>query len=258
MNRILKYDAFKIKKSKYWWICMLISACLVTLAVVLVANVNSVDPTATSRGLSSYKRMIFGANIVLFLIILSIFIAEDFKNGTIKNIASKGISRKNIAISKIIGVLIFATMFVFVNVISGIVSAILIDSKFVLSSSDMTNLLKYTALNLLQVYTYSCIFTFVAFLVKSAGSSIAIGFGLQSVIPLIFNLIDAFVIKSESMNISNILPSFLVQLMSQNTDNLAQITTKSGSLTIYIVAMLIEMIVFGVLSIFIFTKRDIK
>lgn len=258
MNRILKYDAFKVKKSKYWWICMLISACLITLGVALIANVNKLDPIATTRGLSSYKRIIFGANTIIFLIILSIFIAEDFKIGTIKNIASKGISRKNIVVSRIIWVLIFATIFVFVNVISGIVSAILIDNKFVLSSSDMTNLLKYTALNLLQVYTYGCIFSFIAFLVKSAGSSIAIGFGLQAVVPLVFNLINIFVIKSKNINISNILPSFLTQIISQDTNLVQSFPAEGGSLTIYVVAMLVEVAVFAMLSVFIFTKRDIK
>lgn len=61
--------------------------------VALIANVNKLEPIATIVAYQVIKYN-FRSKYYYISYNFGIFIAEDFKNGTIKNIASKGISEK--------------------------------------------------------------------------------------------------------------------------------------------------------------------
>ena len=100
MNRVLSYDRFKLHKSKFWWICILISMAIADLTIFTFAA------GASKLGAKvipfSYYRTVTNPSTLIFLIIVCMFIGTDFKTGTIKNVASKGIKRHEIVLSKLI------------------------------------------------------------------------------------------------------------------------------------------------------------
>ena len=97
MNRVFKYDGFKLQKSKFWWICTLITMALTCFSIFSASALSS-KLGQKAFSFSQY-RIITNPTTFIFLIIVCIFIGSDFKTGTIKNVASKGIKRPEIVLS---------------------------------------------------------------------------------------------------------------------------------------------------------------
>ena len=89
MNRVLQYDIFKIKKSKYVWISTLV-ALFISILALMVTIYASKNGKYIKIGVEQYFHVLFDSiSPLIFSIIVGIFVGSDFKNGTIKNIASK-------------------------------------------------------------------------------------------------------------------------------------------------------------------------
>lgn len=120
MNRVLQYDIFKIKKSKYVWISTLV-ALFISILALIATIYSSKNGKYIKIGVEQYFHVLFDSiSPLIFSIIVGIFVGSDFKNGTIKNIASKGITRDKIVFSKTILSFILAIIFILVHVIFGI------------------------------------------------------------------------------------------------------------------------------------------
>ena len=112
MNRVLSYDKFKLQKSKYWWICTLIAIAMNTIGIIVLKNGMKYLSGSKSLPFDAY-RSITSPVTFLLAIIICLFVGTDFKTGTIKNIASKGIHRHEIVLSKLIWSYILS--FIFIN-----------------------------------------------------------------------------------------------------------------------------------------------
>ena len=251
MIRALKYDKFKLEKSKYCWICMLVSIVLCVVSLVISIYLSNKE-NLIKVGIESYNEILFSApSTLIFSIIISIFIGSDFKNGTIKNIASKGISRENIVFSKLLYIYLLACFYVIINILIGLVVVLLMTNQNI-SINDLTMLLKNTVLTILKMLTFSSIFAFISFLSKNPGVSIAISIGVDSIIPLMALMIDKLIIKSEKLYANNIIPNFVSTIIQLGSN------IETQKIIIYVTAMIIETILFSFITTISFKNRDIK
>ena len=239
MNRVFKYDGFKLQKSKFWWICTLI-----TMALTCFSIFSKLGQKAFSF---SQYRIITNPTTFIFLIIVCIFIGSDFKTGTIKNVASKGIKRPEIVLSKLIWNFILAIAFMILSVLSGLIAVILF-TKTSIKSDDLVEIIKLTAIAILALCAFASIFTLISFMVKSSGAAIAISIIVSLVLNVIVSLLETIFFKSG--NLSRLFPFFISNITGEGA------TQKST--TIFIIAMFVWIIVCSVLSILFFQKQDIK
>ncbi|WP_150263697.1 ABC transporter permease [Parvimonas micra] len=245
MNRVFKYDGFKLQKSKFWWICTLITMALTCFSIFSASALSS-KLGQKSFSFSQY-RIITNPTTFIFLIIVCIFIGSDFKTGTIKNVASKGIKRPEIVLSKLIWNFILAIAFMILSVLSGLIAVILF-TKTSIKSDDLVEIIKLTAIAILALCAFASIFTLISFMVKSSGAAIAISIIVSLVLNVIVSLLETIFFKSG--NLSRLFPFFISNITGGGA------TQKST--TIFIIAMFVWIIVCSVLSILFFQKQDIK
>lgn len=250
MNRILNYDKFKLRKSKYLYICMIISVCLIILALS-AAIVTSQKVMTISVSVTGYFNIVFSSiSPLIFSIIICIFVGSDFKDGTIKNVISKSISRENIAISKAIWIYTLTILFVLINVLVGFLTIISM-AKVSFYSSDFVIIFRNILISILQMLSLSSMFMFISFLAKSPESAIAISIAANAIIPIIVTLIDGLIIKANNMYLSNMLPFFATRFFSQPQ-------VDKEKITMFIIAMIVEIILFFALSVITMKKSEIK
>ena len=128
MNRVFfKYDGFKLQKSKFWWICTLITMALTCFSIF---SGQLFVKLGQKLSLFSQYRIITNPTTFIFLIIVCIFIGSGFKQERFKNIASKGIKRPEIVLSKLIWNFILAIAFMILSVLSGLIAVILFYKNF--------------------------------------------------------------------------------------------------------------------------------
>ncbi len=245
MNRVLSYDRFKLHKSKFWWICILISMAIADLTIFTFAA------GASKLGAKvipfSYYRTVTNPSTLIFLIIVCMFIGTDFKTGTIKNVASKGIKRHEIVLSKLIWSYILAIVFVALTVATALATMIIF-TKTSIKSSELIEILKLSGLSILSLWAFSSIYTLITFIVKSSGAAIAISIILSIFSTIIITLVEQLILKSK--NISRLFPNFIATIASG--------ASTAKSTTIFIIAMFVWIIVCSALTILIFQKQDIK
>ncbi|MGN1043401.1 MAG: ABC transporter permease [Acutalibacteraceae bacterium] len=149
MSNLLKYDFYKLIRSKSFYICAAISLVISTLTVFLCATgyneigYNMFKPYDSLMGISD------GLSSVTLLITIAIviFIPSDFSFGTIKNMISAGASRINIYLSKLIVSCAIIFSYMVVNIICcGIVGACM---------GEVGEYTRDTYLTLLKMFGYS-------------------------------------------------------------------------------------------------------
>lgn len=244
MNRVLNYDKYKLQKSKFWWICILVAIAMNTVGLFIMIKFSS------SLGIKelqfSQYRSITNPVTLVFLIISCIFAGNDFKTGTIKNIASKGIKRHEIVLSKLIWNFALAFLFVICSVIAGLI-VLIVFSRTSIKSEDFVKLIKLTGISILGLCAFASIATLISFMVKSSGVAIAVSIILTLVSEILISLISLIF---NFKNLSNYSPNFVSTITSSGAS--------SKSTTTFIISMFVWIIVCSLLTTLIFKKQDIK
>lgn len=243
MNRVLNYDKFKLQKSKFWWVCILIAITMNTLGLFAMFFIKS-NILSSSLHFAEYRTITNPVTLV-FLIIPCIFIGNEFKNGTIKNIASKGIKREEIVLSKLIWSFILAILFMICSVIAGII-ILIVFSKTSIKSKDFIELIKLTGFAIIALWAFASISTLISFLVKSSGTAIAISIVLNLFGQLLIKLVEIILEKP----IAQFFPTFV--------SNITVAGASAKATTTFIISMFVWIIVCSLLSIYIFKQQDIK
>ena len=242
MNRVLNYDKYKLQRSKFWWICILVAIAMNSLGLYIIIKF------ASGYGISNLQfeqyRTIANPVALVYLMIPCIFVGNDFKTGTIKNIASKGIKREEIVLSKLIWNLALAILFMVCSVIVGLIVLILF-SKTSIKSKDFIELMKLTGIAIIALCAFASITTLISFIVKSSGAAIAISIVLSLVSEILIKL-AIFKFK----NLSKFSPNYIPHIISSGSS--------SKTTTTFIISMFVWIIVCSLLSIYIFKQQDIK
>lgn len=258
MNRMLTHERFKLRKSKYWWICTLVLVVMTTLSILGIyfgnREITSIDDTGIVGHMVTFallKPAIIGQSSLLIAIIIGTLICSDFSDGTIKNIASKGITRNQIVLSKLIIGNLLGILLITVKFLTGLILGYFLLGFSNVGNSFWIELIKAFSLSILQTMAYVSIFTFPGFLFKKASSSITLNIILTIFVPLIILIVSALMTwynYSLGFDINLLIPKSILIIDSGNTKDMF----------IYCLMMLAYIISGALLSMFIFNKNDIK
>lgn len=152
MIHIIRSDFYKLKKARYFWICLMASILLAVVTIFILdftykvageqmeASMASQEQALQENGFnistdgvpSSYEELTASSQMVSFFagntplilaILISLFVGSEFNNGTIKNMVSKNYSRTKIYASKLITSCAAAIFFALVSAAASAVTA---------------------------------------------------------------------------------------------------------------------------------------
>ena len=254
---IIKSEFYKLKKSKLFYICMLICAMIpAIMAIAIMAGVQ----TRGAEGMSAIVEDISGATFLaeimglallptVLAVFVSIFVSSEFHNGTMKNYVSKGFNRVRIYLSKLAvsGAAVLAMYAVHAAVSLALGTALWgFDPSGSAAVSGVVTMLLGEGLLLLA---YTSVFVLVSMWLRSSGASVAVTICAASVLPTIFMAIDLMLLDVVSLS------SFWI---SGNVSALASITPESGAVPQGLIVGFCYLIGGTVLGSLLFKKQDIK
>lgn len=254
MSRILSYEFYKLKKAKYWWICAIVVAIMTFFSVYGISVVGNIAPKSEGARLLTltvFKPAVIGQNALMFSIIAGTLIGSDFSDGSIKNVASKSISRREIALSKMIISFLLGILLITIQMITGLIFGSVLLGFSNVSNNFWFDLLKLFGLSIFQTLGYVGVFTLAGFIFRTSGKAITANIIFTSFVPLLVTFTNEIVkmnFKNYNFNVFTLFPNSLTTLTG---NNLADNLTFCG-------IMLGYLIILGYCAILTFEKRDIK
>ncbi|MDD5889606.1 MAG: ABC transporter permease subunit [Ruminococcus sp.] len=176
MNKILVFEmrkAFHSKRFFLWTILSIALSCLYLLltCVMYVANTGELQNAFAENGVISIMRF-FSKSPVCFCIAMFIcdFICDDFSSGILKNVFSKGYTRKTVFTGKLISSGIIAVV---MSVLSSVAVFLLSTALFGdMGTIEPINILQYIILTL-GIVAFANLFTMLCALFKKSAPAVA-------------------------------------------------------------------------------------
>ena len=203
MLNLIRSDFYKLKKAKYFWICMAIAIALAIGTIFLLdftykmqGELMSVQKEQQQSGLdeagmnlslegfpdskedltaSNQLLSFFSGNITLLLaVLISLFAGSEFNNGTIKNIATKNYSRGKIYLSKLFTSILVSIILTLIFVLVSTVTATFLWGFGDVSSGYWKDTLAAAGIELLLISAFASIFVMFSMIIRQNGGSLAV------------------------------------------------------------------------------------
>ncbi len=259
MINLLKSDFYKLFRIKSFYICGILASLLSVLGVILLNTaINSeLGINASVLGYDGIFALVTGTGqATLFITIMnSIFIPSEFSHGTIKNIASRGIERYQIYLSKIIiGIFVSVTYIILCAGCSFTMGSIMWGTGE-LTRSTYLDIFKMLGLFLVAEIALQSLFMMFGFMIRHTGGTAFTNLGITILFPSLIIPVVNFGLKEwcklENFDIAKYWPStYLTKYLSlsimQEDINVGLIV--SGAFIVASIA----------LGIFSFYRRDVK
>lgn len=203
MINLLKYEKNRVINSKSFWIILAVSTAF-TLLSIIVTKVTAIqhgdiitfqdgsDIHQIFIGVYGVDALISGMSdflVTLVPVLISIFVAAELgSNGTIKNIISRGYTKQQVFISK----LIVSYIIILVVIIISVIFHTILASVFWGFSKDIVPIGKVLSLFTTKLFAFFALGTTsvaIAFIVRNVGGAIAISVGLLRLMPFTLNSI---------------------------------------------------------------------
>ncbi len=236
MNNILRFEFHKLFKQKSFFICTGVMFAFTFLAIVILevlvknAPVNMAGLITTPQSCwDVLLTTIDNSNFILISsIFIAIFICEDFSNGAIKNIYSRGITKTQVFISKLIVVVTAALIMFALNLVFSLLVGLIFYGG---NSFDVKYL--WLILSQIPLVLASTTFAFaVSFISKKMGPSIAISILGLMIISLFFSLADA-ALAFDNFKISELWIEGMMTKLGSITSTASEILTSIACCVIY-------------------------
>ena len=253
MSKLLASDFYKLKKTKSFFVCLILLLALAVGGVLISHFTYQLAAQGVHPDASLYIKSTFSSDSLLFTsIVVSLFVACEFGFGTIKNTASRGFGRCGIYGSKlIVSCFISVVYFLLYAAVASCLAAILWGFGPV-DSSYWPQLLGTLGLEILLILADTSVFVFVSSLIRQTGGAIAVNICLMSFAPMMVQMgqmLLNYLLKTEW--------DFSQFLISMNI-----IAVSSGlSQEVCLRALLVGILYFAITTaagMWIFQKRDIK
>lgn len=191
MINVIRSDFYKLFRMKSFYICGLLSGIFGVLSVMLLdvagdflmigKDPNGINSITYSMGDSETFATIF----------LSLLVASEFSHGTIKNMVSRGISKVNIYLSKIIVGIFTVITYSLTSILFGFICASIKWGVGEYNQNEFLEILKMFGLYILAAICLESMFIMIAFVVRNTGGTIAVNLVLLNAIAaIIFPVID--------------------------------------------------------------------
>jgi ABC-2 type transport system permease protein len=270
MRRLLKADWYKLLKMKSFFICAFICLAL-AVANVLMQNYSvesmkeaiadaarqgqTLEPwMSTDLSASNQLAGSFGMIGALFSsIVISIFAANEFGFGTMKNTASQQFGRYKIYLSKLIISGIIAMIFVLLYAAGSFLTGMILWGFGNPQPGFFPEILGIIGLQLLLNLAYASVFTMFAFLIRSTGGTVAINICLMQFFSLAVQIGQMLLEKLFKISIP-----FTDYLISTNMNQLTSGVLSKELTQQSLIAGIGFLVIPAALGILWFQKRDIK
>lgn len=239
MRSLLRFEFHKLKRQKSFYVCTVIMVALLLLTALSTnAMINASPSLAEQLTVSGIDSLVGGLNNSDFTLIVSIFVAlfvcEGHASQTVKNVYARGYSRKNVYLSKLISVLISATvMFIVVEI-----SAFAIGTAFFGTGEGGLKIFALICTQYIVAMANVVLSFAVASVIRKNGGAIAGVILAPMLVGVVTGLADAF-FKLEDFTLTSLwLSNFLsdVSVITAGTER--TITCIVGSL-VYILIFII-------------------
>lgn len=281
MLHIIRSDLYKLRKSRYFWVCLIITAVLAVGSVFLLdftyqlmgsqmetqmeqqqemldeqgANISVEGVPSSHDDLSGSGQLVsfFAGNTLLVMaVLISLFIGSEFNHGTIKNTASRQYSRRAIYASKLITGILTGIGFTCVYAICSEFTAVLLWGFGDLPSGYWPETLASIGLELLLLCAFLSVFVMFSFLIRQNGGALAANICFLEFLYLFVMLGEMLLKKITGTAVT--LSDYLIDAnMNAITAGLDQ-TLIVRSLCVAVIFFLVSLLI-GMES---FQKRDIR
>jgi ABC-2 type transport system permease protein len=204
MINLLQSDFYRLFKSKAFYICTAVSVfllaasiCIMDWSIRMTANLgteSTVNLLMPYKDGISYGMIAFSSGDVhLFIAIFTaIFITAEFAQGTMKNVVSKGFSKVQIYLSKVITMTTASFIMIFAMFIIGTLTATIVTGSFGdINGSLILQMLKTGGIELFMHTALTAIFVMVAMTIRNNGGVIAVNIiGVMSLSGLIYTALN--------------------------------------------------------------------
>lgn len=263
MKNLLKSDFYRLTISKSFYICSFVAALLYAFGIFILNWTVKMQASVGAEGFdipSMYKDGIsygIGAfssgDVHLFIAIFTaIFITAEFAHGTMKNVVSKGYSRIQIYLSKVITMAVATLVMILIMFVVGTLAATIVTGSF----GDITGtlaiqMLKVVGIELLLHTTLTAIFVMTAMTIRNNGGVIAVNIigivSLSSLIYLALELLFKNKFEFSKYSLLKNIAFYNVNLTAAGEDFL-----RSALVAI------VFFVIITVVGVFTFKKSDIK
>ncbi len=257
MSNLLKYDFYKLIRSKSFYICAAISLLISGLTVSLCVwgynqtGYNMFKPYDSIMGISDGLSSV----TLLITIALAIFIPSDFSFGTIKNMVSSGANRINIYLSKMIIAASVVLSYMVVNIICcGLVGGIMGEVGEYTRDTYLT-MLKMFGYSFLVQLSLALICVMISFLIRNKSIVITVAILLNTIaLDFIAPIIDYCVKKIASVESFSIAKYFPLSYLGvgMSIDSMPK-----NDLITSIIVCVSYIVVCSLIGILVFRKVDI-
>ncbi len=273
MNALFKADLYKLRNSRSFRVCIIVSFVLgIVMAVLyyyawksLAENIESTKSLILSMGdygdtvsealdlipknnLWSYINISLSDQNVLYLaaIVISIFVGSEYSMGTLRNSVSRGFSRTQIYFSKLLTAMIAALAVIILYVLGGAIPGCIMFgfSASVSAGEIIVSVLGYFVLFIAATSFYAMICT----ITKKTGYAIA----FSLIVPLLITSLDR-VIRIGYKDFGKISRFWLFETITDTQ----QLIQSSETYIIFIVAA-VYIALCTVMGIVIFRRQEIK
>ncbi|MDE7310974.1 MAG: ABC transporter permease [Eubacterium sp.] len=217
MLQLLNAEFYKLRKSKSFFICTILTVVFVFImygAFLLADNIqkgkvengtggvivsiNQEELQATSASIwdtihiMDILQEIFSGDVMAMIIgtFISIFVISEFMSGMLKNVVGKGSSRASIYLSKLFAAMFAAVLMAAVGIIATLICGRIFIGASAFAGDFWKNLMIYTALQLVMTTTVASIFVLIGELFRNLAAGISIGIGVAVFPTLLLNFID--------------------------------------------------------------------
>lgn len=253
MNELLKLEFRKLKRQKWFYIGLAIMIALLIIAAFLqkvipnafsgfipddpeqqeAMGLTPEDVAEMKEALNLDERgaFIIGASsaamyTILSAIFVSVFVCEDYELQTVKNIFSRGYSRKSVFFSKAITVFVSCTvLFIIIHLAAALLAVLILGMK----KLD-TAIFKNLAVLYLVCMAFNALQLAVSSMIRKSGGSIAVCILAPLIISMLLSAIQSL-LKFDSFTIANYwIESFLdpASRLETSGKRLAEIAIASG------------------------------
>lgn len=203
MGNLIRFEFRNMIKQKVFLVCLLINVGFSAIGVLLSSLATKVTNTKEVVDSNVFIKSLFsgGQAMMVFGIFIALFYCLDISDGTMKNIISRGFSRVNVYISKLIcsiaGVFIMILASAFVTIILCLVKNI---DVVAIDADTISYILSHS----IFLIAYSTIFVFFAALIFKTSGAVVANIFIPIMLPLVLNLGDMLLKGKFTFKLSDI------------------------------------------------------
>ena len=249
-----KTELYKLKKSKPFYICLVICIAFAALIpIVMKLGISRGDEDFAAMSLSGVEMIGYSLGMNIFPIVLavfvSIFVSVEFQSGTIKNYISKGVNRVRMYLSKL-AVCGIATLAMFVAyILSACITGTILWGFDLHNIAAISNVLPLILGEGLLMLAFSSVFVAFSMFFRGNGTSIAINISILIFMPYLLAILNF--LSGEGITLSN-------YWINDNVGAIATLTPASGVVLQGVIVALCYLVGGTIVGSVLFKKKDIR